>query len=34
MLMMNIDEFERLNILAEKAMNESATRNELKELND
>jgi uncharacterized protein YnzC (UPF0291/DUF896 family) len=34
MLMMNMDEFERLNTLVEKAMNESATRNELKELNE
>jgi uncharacterized protein YnzC (UPF0291/DUF896 family) len=34
MLIMNMNELERLNTLADKAMNESATRNELKELNE
>jgi hypothetical protein len=32
MLIMYIDEFERLNTLTDKAMNDSATRNELNEL--
>ena len=31
---MNMDEFERLNTLSEKAMNETASRNELKEFNE
>ena len=34
MLIMTNEEFERMNILSEKAMNETASRNELKEFNE
>jgi hypothetical protein len=34
MLMMTTDDFSRLNSLSEKAMNETASRNELKEFNE
>ena len=34
MLIMTTDEFARLNNLSEKAMNETASRNELKEFNE